>query len=407
VETHAPGLCVLYPAGRSYTGEEAAELLLPGAPPLGRALLDACRNAGARPAERGEFTFRAFRSGRLHLGQAEAVRRLASATTETARAGLLARLDRSRPDLAGALRGKLVALAAELEAALDFEEPETGPSDAAALAARAEALAAEARAALPEADTPEAPEAEGIPVRLLGPTGSGKSALANALLGREAALVGTERPTTRDRLRLPLRLGARTILLEDGPGFLPDAPAGRGPPSPEGTDRGENAASGFAGGIVCIVQAGCAPLPPPPPDLAGALRDARVLLLLSKSDLPAAVSGDAARGWLAAAGAADADVLRVSAETGAGLPELRSWLEAVAGAAEGEDEGTFSAREAARLREVAGALEGASNLLRTGSDLALAAEELRNARAALGRALGEDSPEELLEAVFARFCIGK
>src|SRR5690349_10060323 len=219
-----PALLAWMPGPRSFTREDVAELALPGAEPLVRALLARLVQLGARPAEPGEFTRRAFHSGRIDLSRAEGLLEMVLAGNEAQRAaaaelvagGLAARVE--------ALRAELLDLAALSEASLDFEESDTGHVPAAELEGRGRSLLQK----LDEALSFEGARARrgGEPrVLLAGAPNAGKSTLFNALVGREEALVHAQAGTTRDLVRAELALARGACLLVDSAGLEPGTDA--------------------------------------------------------------------------------------------------------------------------------------------------------------------------------------
>ncbi len=382
-------LAVVMRAPRSYTGEDVAELHgHGGAAGLG-ALLDAALGAGARLAQPGEFSRRAFLAGKLDLAQVEAlVALLAARDARSLRAaqGLRAgALGRKVEDV----RRQIVDELAELEGALDFPD-EAGPvAPAAEHAARARAIAA-GLAAL--AAGYRRPLGEVPQVLLVGPVNAGKSSLLNALAGEERALVDDAPGTTRDPVEAEVELAA------------PDRPRVRLVDT-----------AGVRGGAVGIEARGQA--------LGVARRDAAALALLVHDG---AIGWDAAcealAGDLDRAGvaflvvAAKADLARgaaplrahveVSARSGEGIAALAT---AIARALHGDDEGeqlVATARQAEALAGAAAAAGAAAEALATEAG-EVAAVELRRALHELGQLTGETVDERVLDAIFARFCIGK
>jgi tRNA modification GTPase len=366
------GLSLWFPGPRSATGEDLAELHLHG----GRAIVAAVETAlaaipGLRRAEPGEFTRRAFAHGRIDLAEAEGLADLLAAETELQR--------RSAVELAGgalsrqveAWRERLLALSAELEAALDFEdEADVGPLPP-AFADGLEDLARALEVAL------EAPSAEllreGYRVALAGPPNAGKSTLFNALVDSEAAITAPLAGTTRDVLERPVAFAGIPFTLVDMAGL-------RG----EGGDPVEQL--GIARAHREIARA----------DL--------VLWLGAEGKGPAGAWEIEPQCDRADRPAKRAARHRVSAVTGEGMDALKQALIAQAGAAmPGPGVRALNRRQRALIGEAAKAVRGSVEE----PDPLLVAERLRQARWAFDRLVGRSATEDVLDALFGRFCIGK
>ncbi len=383
------------PGPESYTGEDSAELQLHGGPAVVDAVSTALVELGLRLAEPGEFTRRAFENGRLDLTRAEAVADLVEAETEAQRRQALAQLGGALGRRHEAWRAAVLEALAVLEAAIDFPDEDV-PADVAARARpHAELLEREFAAALADAARGERVR-EGYRIALVGAPNAGKSSLLNALVGRDAAIVTATPGTTRDVIEQPLALAGFRVLLADMAGLRDTAEEIES----EGVRRARTWAEA-ADLRLWVVDAAAA---------EGAWREAAGLvmasdlLVLNKTDLPEA--GDAA---LAEALARERDlgVVRASVKSGEGLEALRAQLEqTVIGALGG---GEFPA--ATRLRHRLRLQEAHDHVLRALGELdgaaELAAEDLRMAGRALGRISGRIDPEEVLDRIFASFCIGK
>ncbi len=392
-----PALLLWMPGPRSYTGEDVAELHLPGAPPLLRAALARVLALGAEPAEPGEFTRRAFLAGRMDLTRAEGVLALVHARNQAevraARQLLLGGLAQRTAEL----RDELEDLRALCEASLDFDEGDTGHVDPAEIRARAERALARVRAA--RATEAARARGTGAPrVALCGAPNAGKSSLFNALLGRDAAIVSEQSGTTRDALEGTLELAGHEVRLFDLPGLDAGA-AGVGRAAQE-LGRERLAAADLLLWVADATRGDAlererAELPAGVP----------VILVWNQTDRAGAAAAPraAAHGVRAVVG--------TSARTGAGLAELRqAWIAALAG--DGGGDAPSLEREVA-LRHDRG-LARAEEELATGLDrwlagasLDLLAEHLRGATSGLDAITGATTSEDLLDRIFARFCLGK
>jgi tRNA modification GTPase len=379
-----PAALWCFRAPRSYTGEDLVEIHVIGWPVLVAELLRALQREGARLARPGEFTQRAFLAGKLDLAQCGAVLRLTSARDlEVSRvaAGLLGS---GRGASTEELREELLAMLAFLEAHLDFEEVEVADAGV-ELARRAGALREKIAAvrlrweALPAAR--ERPW-----VALFGRPSVGKSTLFNRWIGEERALVDEAPGTTRDLLRATAALAGSEVELIDQPGR-----------AQERADPREAALLQSSAVLLCCVDAAAPDLPSELPE------HPRRFLVFLRADR---IEGEAPALSVAAEFAGR---YLVSARTGAGLAELEQAIAASlrgdAAAGEGTDGLELEQRDALRVAEEhAGAAEV---LLRGGLPFEIAAEELRSALAALDRIAGAWSAEDLLDRIFARFCLGK
>ena len=379
-----PLVCLWMPGPHSYTREDVAELHLPGSPWLVAAALERALALGAEPAEPGEFTRRAFENGRIDLLEAEGVLELVEADSAAERRAGLALLGGGLGRRVEALREELAGLRALCEASLDFDEDATGhvpveelrAGGERALAALAEALAWERRRE-PLAGLPR--------VVLAGPPNAGKSALFNALAEDARALESDLAGTTRDVLRALWRPCGASCLLVDTAG-LDEALAATGALERRAQERAR--AEREAADLVLWVEAADAA----PGDAAprGALR------VVNKRDLAPV---DPARG------------LAVSAREASGLEALaRAVAERLAGPDAPAGEGSAHAlglRHRHALELARARLEEALAGLAEGLPLDLVAEGLRAATDALDGIQGRTTPEDLLDRIFARFCLGK
>lgn len=369
------GLLLWFPGPRSATGEDLAELHLHG----GRAVVGAVlatlgRLPGLRPAKAGEFTRRAFENGRIDLAEAEGLADLLAAETEAQRRNAFAMASGELSRAIELWRAELLSASARLEAIFDFSD-EDDVSDQGDGGAREAALriagAIEQRLARPAAERLR----DGVRVVIAGPPNAGKSTLLNALAGREAAITAPTAGTTRDLIETPVAIGGTAFVLTDTAGLR----VGEEEVERIGVDRARAALE--AADIILWLDA--AELCPDP---------ARSIIIHARSDLHG-------RSDLPA----NADVA-VSARTGSGLETLAGLLrERAERLMPGEGEVAFNRRQREALGEAAGALR----LAEGAADPLLVAEALRLALAALDRIVGRAGVEDMLDALFGTFCIGK
>lgn len=392
-----PARVFFCPAPASYTTEDVAEIHLPGSMPLLNAALAGIVAAGARLALPGEFTFRAFRGGRLTLGQAEAVQEIVRAENDAEKRRALQRLGDARQNRIRQWRERLLDSAALVEAALDFSEEEIEESAAGGIGAIVRELHA---AAVRMGDSVgDCEQGGGLPdIALVGLANAGKSSLLNALLGDDAVIVSPEASTTRDALKREVYWNGAGFVLSDNPGFDPGG-AGVGAVAAE-------RAFGKIGGHdlpVWVVDASV-PAGDRLEEFARALTGA-VVVVLNKTDLPIRTDERAVREIADRHGLAVAAMARVSARDSRGIDGLRKLL------AESvrllKVAGPWSRREAWELGAAADCCRAALSELSEGGRLELVADDLRWAERAFSRALGEGYAEEALARIFSRFCIGK
>jgi tRNA modification GTPase len=390
-------LVLWFPGPASMTGEDCAELHLHGGAATVDAVTGVLLGLGLRLAEPGAFTRRAFENGKLDLSQAEAVADLVDAETEGQRRQALAQLDGALSKRHAAWRSAMIEALAVLEAAVDFPDEDL-PEDVAAEAAPAlAAVKREIEAALEDARRGERIR-EGFRIALIGAPNSGKSSLLNTLAGRDAAIVTAIPGTTRDVIEIPLTVSGYRVILADTAGVR----SASDPIEAEGVKRARTWAEGAD--LRLFVVDGSAD-----DDTwrqAAALARAGDVMVLNKSDLPRGSAVAGASAWGQAHGL---EVRRVSLASGVGVEPLWKDLEAlVASALSGADfPAATQARHRRDLEAAAADLGRAVSALTVPVRVELAAEDVRLAARRLARIGGKVETEDILDRVFARFCIGK
>jgi tRNA modification GTPase len=376
------GLVLWFPAPHSVTGEDIAEFQVHGSRAVVAALFGVLGRVGLRPAEPGEFTRRAFLNRKLDLVQAEAVADLAAAETEAQRRQALRQLDGGLGVLYRGWSERLLHLLAHLEAAIDFPDEDLPPAIEAEVAAETERLATEIDAHLADHRRGERLR-DGIAVAIVGPPNAGKSSLLNCLAQREAAITSPIAGTTRDVIEVAIDLAGYPVVLADTAGLRDSADA----IEQEGLRRALARAQA-AELRLFVFDAG------QPQDAAGAAAwpGADTLLVANKIDLVRHRDN------------LPADSVAISALTGAGVPALIEQLAARIAA-----DYHSAAPLLTRTRHRA-ALEFARDGLRRALSAPLPelrAEDLRLAWRSLGQITGHVDVEDLLDVIFAEFCIGK
>ena len=382
------GLALWFRAPASFTGEDVAELHLHG----GRAVVTAALAAlaeirGLRPAEPGEFTRRAFANGKLDLTQAEALADLVAAETAAQRRQALRQLDGELGELYQRWRDRLVGAMARLEATIDFADEDLPDGLDGETRSEVAAVHSEVLAHLADGRRGERIR-DGIAIALIGPPNAGKSSLLNALTRREAAIVDAAPGTTRDVIEVPMDLGGFRVVLSDTAGLR----EAEGRVEREGVRR--TRARAAAADLRLLVFDG--ERWPSFDEQTAGLWDDDTIAVLNKGDLD---------GVEAPARICGRDAIIVSALTGAGIPDLLGELTRRVGRTcdGGDGPALTRIRHRRHLRSCCDALGrfGHADADET------SAEELRAAVASLGRITGRVDVDDVLDAIFRDFCIGK
>jgi tRNA modification GTPase len=385
------GLALFFSAPASFTGQHVLELHGHGGPVVLGLVLQRCVELGARLAQPGEFTKRAFLNGKLDLAQAESVADLIEASSNE---GALSAARSLVGEFSRRIHGlveSLISLRMHVEACVDFPEEEIDPADSAAILAKLEAMRGLVSDLLATARQ-GAVLREGLTVVLIGRPNVGKSSLLNQLAQQELAIVTPIAGTTRDQVRA-------TVLIQGVPIHLIDTAGLRETDDPVeriGISRTWQAVE-RAGAAILLTESG-EMVGPPEAEILNRLPAALpVAWVYNKIDIHGQQSGARTEGQQAS--------FRLSALTGEGVDALQRWLLLVAGWKPG-GEGIFMARarHLAALRQAQEHLDRATAL---GRQLELFAEELRLSQNALAAITGEFSADDLLGEIFSRFCIGK
>jgi tRNA modification GTPase len=386
------GLALLFSAPASYTGEDLLELHVHGSPVVAREILRALLACGVRQAQPGEFTRRAFLNGKMDLHEAEAVAEVIEAETRSAARAALANLGGGLAAEVRTLRLKLATVLEELAAAIDFPDEVPEP-DAALLDATLAEVVSELERLRADGERGRLVR-EGVSAAIVGPPNAGKSSLLNALLGEERAIVSELAGTTRDTIEESIVIGGVTVRLVDTAGIRAHADRLEA----AGIERTQRALASAR--IAIVVIDGSQPLGIEARTLLDATRDRLRVVFFNKGDLgeagareargPGAIVGSS---WDPASRAALCDAIALVG-WGGDLPDL-------------ERPHLAAAREFAAVNEALEALTLARKTLLSGEPSDFIAGELARAFSALGHVSERTAAEEVLDGIFARFCIGK
>ncbi len=384
---------LVYRGPHSYTGEDTVEFQGHGGSVPARRLLAAVLAAGARLAEPGEFTKRAFLNGRLDLTQAEAVCDLIQSKTERAAHVARAQLDGALGQQVGQLYEQVTELCAEVEHLLDFDEGELPDTFLTRAAARLAVLVGDVEQL---ADTWNEGHLlrDGALVVISGRPNAGKSSLLNALLGRNRAIVHAVPGTTRDAIEEGYALNGVPVRLVDTAGLRETGDA----VEQEGILRARELIR--QADLNLHLVDGSVPWDDAAAGEIAALPSRRVVVGLTKCDLPAAGECRLPAGVMQ---------VSLSVKTGEGLAALKAALSAALGV-EAEPHGVpvVSLRQVSELRQAVAQGRAAGAELAAGPEkLVIAAGHLREAAEALGRIVGRVYSDDLLDRIFSRFCVGK
>lgn len=383
-----------FQAPSSYTGEDVVDILAHGNPWLLSHVVECATRLGARAAEPGEFTFRAYLNGRVDLVRAEAVADLIEAVTPAQARAASDQLDGTLTKAIGELERTLFDVLAKLEASLDFPEEGyefVGHDEVGALLAGVSAHVA----ALVASSRAGRVLREGRTLALVGRPNSGKSSLFNALVGGDRVIVSPEAGTTRDLVTERCDVMGIPLVLVDTAGWR----RARGAVESEGVRRAEGVAR--AADLIVVVVDGSVPLGASDRALI-ASRSAGRVVAVNKSDLP--------QKWeLGALGSAAPDSVRVSADSGAGLDDLRRLLvRTIVGDERAlDDVRVTNVRHARLLERAQAALRAAEQVAADTGQEELVIADVRDALDALQEITGRRAGDAVLQEIFSRFCVGK
>ncbi len=380
------GLASLMRSPRSYTGEDVVEVQGHGSPAVLQATLQAAFAAGARPAEPGEFTKRAFLNGKLDLAQAEAVMDLVRCRTPSAANLAADQLSGALSRHLGSIKNRLIGLKGHLEVLIDFTEEDVD-LDPDAVTSSASVLQRDLEALLKTYQRGRIYR-EGLRITISGRPNVGKSSLLNALARSERAIVTDIAGTTRDVIEESIDLGGVPVVISDTAGMRQATDR----VEEIGIERARNSAA--AADVVLAVVDQSQPYQEPP-ELGHA--EQRTLLVINKIDLPSRWDD-----------VQSADAIRVSARTGQGIEDLER---AILGITEEQWSDALppltNTRQRDAIAKVAESVRQATEAARAGHPPDIVAVDIQLALDQLGTVTGEIINDDVLDLVFREFCMGK
>lgn len=384
---------------RSYTGEDTLEIYCHGGPLIMKTILREVLRAGGRSAEPGEFTKRAFLNNRMDLSQAQSVMEMISARTEEDLARAVSRLKGSLGDKTRALQSGLLDIAARLEAAIDFPEDDTDLPDPSHLTRELEKVAGQAKSLAATYEEGKLYR-EGLHVVITGKPNVGKSSILNRLVGSERAIVTAIPGTTRDLIRETVRIKGIPVDLTDTAGIRPTDNIIES----KGVElvRGELARAD----LVIFILDGSSGITEVDREIAEDVRDKSLIVAVNKSDLPQRIELQELESLLPGI-----EPLAVSAKTGEGMDLIEDGIcrfaDSRVTAGPEADVIISDLRQRDSLERAARGSEKAVAGLSGGLTADIIIMDVRDALTALGEITGDNTDREIIDRIFANFCIGK
>ena len=390
--------CVLlcFRGPRSYTGEDVAELQCHGGEAGIQAVLRAVLDSGAEPADRGEFTRRAFLSGRISLTEAEAVMEIVNAASAQGERAAAAQAEGSLARRTQEYRDRILAVQTQIAAEIDFPEEDVDEADRGQLTEEVSGLAEELSSLIKRYDAGQK-LLRGIPAAIVGSPNVGKSTILNLISGYEKAIVSPEAGTTRDIIEEQVTLGGITLMLADTAGIRENA---SGEVERIGIDRARSRL--LRSSLILAVFDVSRPLDDDDLALIEELKDRQVLAVINKNDLPAVAETEKIK-------EAFPSWVEISAVEDGALEKLEKAVSEMAGVSGFDTDSPLLANERQRSCAVRAydALNEAAGALQKGYTLDVCYALLDEALSVLYELSGENASEEVIDAVFRDFCVGK
>lgn len=384
------GVALVFRAPASFTGEDIVELSCHGGVYLAERLLNALYAAGARPAEPGEFTRRAFVNGKMDLSAAESVLSLIQASSELALRSAFEDRNGRLFAAVNQIKSRIINAIADIAAWIDYPDEDVPPPDG--LPAAVAEISADLESLLAGYENGRILR-EGIHTAIIGRPNTGKSAIMNRLSGMDRSIVTEHAGTTRDIVEESVRLGNITLRLADTAGIR----AAQNPVEVIGVERALQKAEEAE--LLLAVFDGSQPPTAEDKTVIAACRGKKAIALLNKCDLPFAFEPPLPDDVFSA-------ILRISAKTGEGFETLEQAAQTLLGGADTEQAAPFNARQRdCALRALTAVREAAVSLQDLTPDVVQMS--LESAATALMELTGEAVSEKVLDDVFSRFCVGK
>lgn len=388
----------VFRAPHSYTGEDVVEFSCHGSPAVLKEIVRLCEQKGARQANPGEFTERAYLNGKMDLIQAEAVAQLIHSTSTAARLAATDQLRGALSERIRDIRNGLLSLLSHIEANLDFVEEDIPGLHKNKMRADLETVRDKIHALLSTSLRGRLLR-EGLRVAIVGKPNVGKSSLFNALLAQDRAIVTDVPGTTRDFLEEKMEWDGLSVVLIDTAGLRPTRDKIEG----LGIERAKHARE--AADVILLVLDASAPLTPDDMRIAGEADKAKTLGVLNKYDAPLVLNESEVKTTLQLN-----TIIKTSAKERTGLSDLK---QAVLALAQKESAGTpntpvvTALRHVAHLEKAQGFLDSALAAVQQSKSEEAIAMDVRAALDELGAITGETVGDEVLAMIFQQFCVGK